>query len=273
MLIAQITDPHIKTEDRLAYKKVDTAANLAHCVEHLRRLEPHPDIVLITGDLTDFGKPEEYRLLRKLIAPLDRPTYVIPGNHDHRENLRTAFADHDYLPKHSEFLHYVIEDYPIRLIGLDTTIPGEPGGEMCARRLAWLDQQLQNDQERPTVLFMHHPPFLTGITHMDVQNCRGGEALGALIEFHPQVIRLLCGHVHRPIELHWHGITASIAPSSSHNVALDLREDGPSAFYLEPPTCQLHYWREDIGLISHLSFIGQFEGPYPFFDEYGKLID
>ena len=127
--------------------------------------------------------------------------------------------------------------------------------------------------DRPTAIFMHHPPFLTGITHMDVQNCDAGDALGALIESHPQVMRVMCGHVHRPIQLQWHGVTASIAPSPSHNVALDLREDGPPCFFIEPAACQLHQWREDTGLISHLSFIGEFAGPYPFFDEHGNLID
>ena len=95
----------------------------------------------------------------------------------------------------------------------------------------------------------------------------------ALIERHPQVIRLLCGHVHRPIHLHWHGVTASIAPSPSHSVAYDLHEDASHDFLLEPPTCEVHYWREDTGLISHLIFIGDYQGPYPFCGEDGKYID
>ena len=88
MLIAQITDSHIKAQGRLAYKKVDTAANLHRCIHHLLNLEKRPNLVLMTGDLSDFGRPEEYQLLRKLIAPLNMPVYVIPGNHDERENFR-----------------------------------------------------------------------------------------------------------------------------------------------------------------------------------------
>ena len=273
MLIAQLTDTHIKAEGKLAYRKVDTAKNLERSVDHLLQLDSRPDLVLITGDLTDFGRPDEYALLRRLLAPLTMPLYLIPGNHDLRENMRAAFADHAYLPVDGEFLHYVVDDYPVRLIGLDTVVPGENGGLMCAQRLAWLDARLCEATERPTLLFMHHPPFATGITHMDVQRCEGAEALGALVERHRQVFRILCGHVHRAVQLQWHGVTASIAPSSSHSVALDVRPDGPSQFVLEPPTCQLHYWREDTGLISHLSCIGQYEGPYPFFDEHGRLID
>ncbi len=272
MLIAQVTDPHIKAEGRLAYKKIDTAANLAACVQHLLNLLEKPDLILLTGDLTDFGRLEEYTLVRRLLAPLKMPLFVIPGNHDHRENLRSAFKDHDYLPRGGQFLHYVIDDYPLRIIGLDTTIPGKPGGELCEQRLSWLDQQLRKERNKPTLLFMHHPPIKTGIQHMDVQNCRNGEALGIMLEQHPQVFQILCGHVHRPIHTQWHGITVTIAPSSSHYVALDTRDNGPADWMLEPPAVQLHYW-QDSRLISHLSFIGEFIGPYPFFDADGNLID
>ena len=272
MLIAQVTDPHIKQQGRLAYKKIDTAAKLADCVEHLLKLVEQPDLILMTGDLTDFGRPEEYDLVRRLLAPLDIPLYVIPGNHDDRENLRSAFKDHTYLPADGEFLHYVIDDYPLRMIGLDTTIPGKPGGELCTQRLAWLDQQLRQETDKPTLLFMHHPPIKTGIVHMDVQNCSNGEALGELLEQHRQVFQILCGHVHRPIHSQWHGITVTIAPSSSHYVALDTQDNGPADWVLEPPTVQLHRWKQN-RLTSHLSFIGNFDGPHPFFDADGNLID
>lgn len=271
MLIAQVTDPHIKEEGRLAYRRVDTAANLARCVDHLMRLKQRPDLVLMTGDLTDFGRAQEYSLLRRLIAPLDMPVYVIPGNHDQRDNLRAAFGDHDYLPRTGD-LRYVIEDDGLRMIGLDTTIPGKPGGEMNAERLAWLDRRLAERPRCPTLLFMHHPPILTGIRHMDVQNCDNAAALGELLLTHRQVFRILCGHVHRPIQAQWYGVTVSIAPSASHYVALDLSEDSHRDFYLEPPTVHLHRWA-DGALVTHLSFVGEFEGPYPFFDEHGNLID
>ena len=273
MLIAQITDTHIKAAGRLAYRTVDSAQKLRDCVAQLNALNPRPDIALCTGDLVDLGRAEEYALLREILAPLAIPLYVIPGNHDDRAALRAAFSDHAYLFQDAEFLHYAIEDYPLRLIGLDTTIPGEQGGELCERRLAWLDVQLRAAPERPTALFMHHPPFLTGLANMDWQNCRNGDALGALVQRHPQVIRILCGHVHRPIHTHWNGVTASIAPSPSHSCVFDLREDSSHDFVLEPPTCEVHYWREGAGLVSHLIFIGDYGGRFPFYDADRKLID
>ena len=273
MLIAQITDPHIKALGHLAYKRVSTEKNLKRCVEHVMALSTRPDIVLMTGDLTDFGRPAEYELLRTLIAPLNMPVFVIPGNHDTREGLRKAFGDHHYLPGKGEFIHYVIDEFPLRLIGLDTTIPGRPEGIMCEQRLAWLDKQLSEKPDTPTALFMHHPPVVTGINHMDVQNCGNAEALGELIERHKQVFHVLCGHLHRPVHTQWHGVTVTIAPSASHYVALELHADAPAQFNLEPPAVQLHQWRENSALISHLSFIGVFDGPHPFYDENGKLID
>jgi 3',5'-cyclic AMP phosphodiesterase CpdA len=273
MLIAQVTDTHIKARGKLAYRKVDTAANLSACVRHLTGLQTRPDLVLMTGDLTDFGRAEEYRLLRELIAPLTMPVYVIPGNHDEREALRDAFADHAYLPRSGD-LCYVIDDYPVRMIGLDTTIPGKPGGELCAKRLRWLDEQLRARADAPTLLFMHHPPITTGIDHMDAQNCANGAALGELLQAHRQVFHVICGHVHRPIHSQWRGVTVSIGPSASHYVALDLAPDAAADFTLEPPTVQLYRWQESgRSLLAHLSFVGEFAGPYPFFDEHGTLID
>ncbi|MEE9335697.1 MAG: phosphodiesterase [Granulosicoccaceae bacterium] len=273
MLIAQITDPHIKAKGKLAYQKVDTENNLKRCVDHVAKLSLQPDVVLITGDLTDFGRPEEYALVRQLLKPLKMPVYVIPGNHDTRQGMRQAFADHTYLPNQSEYLHYVLENYSLRLIGLDTTLPGKPGGTMCTERLQWLEKQLLKEPLKPTVLFMHHPPIETGIGHMDVQNCGNSEALGDLLEKHKQVFQILCGHVHRPIHMQWRGVTVTIAPSASHYVGFDLRESAPADFTLEPPTVQLHQWRNERELVSHLSFVGTFDGPHPFFDTQGNLID
>ena len=227
--------------------------------------------MLVTGDITDFGRAEEYQQAGFLLNQLNMPYFVIPGNHDLPDAMRREFTDHDYLPTEG-FLQYVLEDYALRMIGLDTQVVGEPYGLMCETRLDWLEQQLQAETERPTLLFMHHPPFLTGIEHMDVQNCRNGEALGRLVEQHTQIKYILCGHVHRQIELAWHGTMASIGPSPVHSVALDLNPGGPSAFRLEPRSIKLLYW-DGTHLIGHLSFIGEHDGPYPFYDADGNLIE
>ena len=273
MIVVQITDTHVKRPGRLAYRRVDSASALAACVDHVNKLVPRPDVALLTGDLVDAGAADEYAVFREIVDELAMPYFLIPGNHDDRGNLRTAFGDHAYLRQDDEFLHYAIDDWPLRLIGLDSTQPGAPEGHMCERRLAWLSAQLDRHPNRPTLVFMHHPPFLTGIEHMDVQNCRDGAALAKVLAPHRDSIRLLCGHVHRAVHANWMGIACSIGPSPSHAVALDLCPDPTPAFVLEPPACHLVTWTGGFEFTTHLSVIGQFDGPYPFYHADGTLID
>jgi 3',5'-cyclic AMP phosphodiesterase CpdA len=272
MILAQVTDMHIKTPGMLAYRKVDTAAHLARAVAALNALAPQPDLVALTGDLVDFGKPEEYEHLRTLLAPLRAPYLLLPGNHDERTALRAAFPEHDYLPR-AGFLQYATDCGPLRLVALDTLIPMQGGGELCAERLAWLDQTLAAAPDRPTVVMMHHPPFLTGIAHMDEQGLAGREGFTAVIRRHLQVERIICGHLHRSIQCRVAHTVASTCPAPCHQVALDLRADGPSAFVLEPPGFQLHQWIEGTGLVTHTAVIGEYDGPHPFHDAAGRLID
>lgn len=226
--------------------------------------------MLATGDLTDFGRPEEYRYLRELLAPLTMPVYCIPGNHDDRDAFKAAFADRIWLPK-GEFVQYVVEDHLLRLIALDTVVPMESGGVLCKKRLDWLDARLAEAPDRPTLILMHHPPFLTGIEHMDKIGLADADAFGCVVARHRQIRKIVCGHLHRAIDTHWYGTAVSTCPSPAHQVALDLRPGGPSAFMMEPPGFQLHWWN-GAQLVTHTAFIGEFDGPYPFF--HGKeLID
>ena len=262
MIMAQISDFHVVPRDNLLQGRVDTNLMLARALEHLNCLTPPVDVVLATGDLADQGRESEYEVLKDVLDRLRMPVYLIPGNHDDRGRLRRAFSHHAYLPADGEFLHYVVEDYPVRLICLDSTIPGQDGGAMCERRLAWLEARLNEGRERPTVVTIHHPPFPCGLSHMDWQRLDNSEAFGALIARHPQIERILCGHVHRPVQIRWNGTIACIAPTPAHQTPLDLSGDAPSAFSLEPAACYVHAWYEGVGLITHTSYIGAYPGPY-----------
>jgi 3',5'-cyclic-AMP phosphodiesterase len=258
MLLAQITDLHIRPEGQLVYRRVDTAGHLTRAVAHLNAVSPRPDVVLITGDLVDAGKPQAYAYLRELLKPLAIPYFIIPGNHDNSQFLRQAFADHHYLRQNRAFLHYVVDDFPLRLIGLDSTVPGEDGGRLCHSRLTWLAAALAAAPSRATLLFVHHPPFDTGLRFMDGYKCEGGAELGRLLQRHPQVVGLLCGHLHRTIQRQWCGIPAVIAPSPAYAFQLELAGRGDLTALLEPPACLLHSWEADEGLVSHVSFVGAF---------------
>jgi len=143
MIVAQLSDPHIVAPGNsprtpAGFGPVDTAAFLSRAVAAINRLDPLPDVTVITGDLVDRGEPDEYDHLRRLLAPLRMPVFVIPGNHDAREPLRAAFGGDGYLSADG-FIQYAVEDYPLRLAALDTLVPGKHHGELCAERLDWLD--------------------------------------------------------------------------------------------------------------------------------------
>ncbi len=266
MIICQISDLHIEAPGVLAYRLVDTAACLRRCVAHILALRQQPDLVVVTGDLTDSGRAEAYAHLRELLSPLSMPVYLLPGNHDERGALRAAFRDHAYLRQTNGFIQYAIDAGSLRLIALDTVIPGASSGELDAARLSWLETRLAEASERPTVILMHHAPFPTGIGSMDRIGLAGRAPLEAIVRRYPRIERILCGHLHRPIQARFGGTIASTSPSPAHQVVLDLDPDAPLRFTLEPPGFQLHWWHDEVGLVSHTAFIGQFDGPYPYHD-------
>jgi 3',5'-cyclic AMP phosphodiesterase CpdA len=273
MIVAQLTDIHIKPEGRLAYRQVDSAACIRAAVAQVNAAAPAPDLILVTGDLVDAGLPEEYALLRGFLAPLRAPVFLMPGNHDARGPLRAAFPDHAYLGAGEGPICYAIEAFPLRIVALDSVVPGEAFGTIGAEQLAWLDRTLAAAPDRETLLAVHHPPFATGIGHMDAIGLRDADALAAIVSRHRQVRRIVSGHVHRAVQTLWAGTLASIAPSVAHQVALDLRADAEPMFYLEPAGFQLHRYTPETGIVSHTAAIGDWQGPFPFFDADGTLID
>jgi len=272
MILAQISDFHIKAHGRKSYRVVDTAESLRRCVAHIMNLKQPPDAIAMTGDLVDAGRPEEYAFLRTLLAPLPMPYYLIPGNHDSREALVAAFPDHEYLRQNVERIEYVIDEHELRIVALDTVVPLESGGRLDSESMQWLDRVLSAQPGRPTVLIMHHPPFKTWIGHMDRCGLTNPEILQAVVARHPQVERVLCGHLHRSIQVRFGGTIASTCPSPAHQIDLDLVADGRPQFVMEPPGYQLHVWNPRSGIVSHTAYIGEFDGPYPFYDAAG-LID
>ncbi|MBV8451515.1 MAG: phosphodiesterase [Deltaproteobacteria bacterium] len=256
MNIAQITDLHVVASDRLCYDRVPTNAQLAQAVAHINSFDPRPDAVIASGDLTEHGHAEEYDVLREILADLISPVFVIPGNHDRREVLLKAFAGEDSMPPpDAPFVNYEIGRFPLRLVGLDTTVPEHHHGLMCEARLRWLDDTLSARPDSPTLIFMHHPPFRTGVQWMDASGLHGGRMMEAVVRRHRQVVRVACGHIHRPIHVAWGGTIASTSPSTCHQVLLNLTGRNGFELTMEPRAVQLHVWDDNYGLISHLSYV------------------
>jgi 3',5'-cyclic AMP phosphodiesterase CpdA len=262
MLLAQISDLHVRPAGERYKDAVDSNRMFADAVEHLNRLDPRPDLVLITGDFVDEGLEAEYASLRTLLAGLELPYLLMPGNHDDRERLALFFSEHAYLPANGP-KHYVIDQFPVRIVALDTTVPGDHHGEVDEAGLAWLTTALEAARGVPTIVMMHHPPIACGIPYLDKYMCRRPERIEAVIRQFANVERVLCGHVHRPILQRWAGTLLCSCPSTATQIALQLRPDAQPASFREPPACLLHWWR-DGAMLTHTSYIGRFDGPYPF---------
>ena len=219
MKIAHISDTHILPKSSRLPECASRAQNLRRCISAINR--DAVDAVIHTGDTVHQGIAEEYEHLREILSELTSPLFLVPGNRDNRATLREHFSDLSYLPQTGDFLHYSIDDLPLRLVALDSVQDGERKGVFCKRRVEWLDKTLSEHPDRPTVLFMHHPPF-------DIQpHYVGGyrrqqeaENLAAVARCYPQVKRLLCGHVHCLHRQVWAGTVATTMPS----VAGDLRK-------------------------------------------------
>jgi 3',5'-cyclic AMP phosphodiesterase CpdA len=199
-----------------------------------------PDVVIATGDLVDRGKPKEYRRLRKIVSRLQIPLFVLPGNHDERAAFREAFADHRYLPPRGP-LHYAIETYPVRLIGLDTTRKKHPGAELDDDRLDWFESRLREAPDRPTLVFTHHPPFVTGIGPIDAHGFRGLDRFAQIVARNPQIVRIVSGHIHRTATVPFARTVAYAAPSTAPQLILD-QGAGVFGIRLEPAGFALHRW-------------------------------
>lgn len=268
MLIAQISDLHIKRFGKLAYRHVDTAAALEKAVAALNALNPAPDLVLATGDLVDEGSDEEYGRLRDLLAPLRAPVYVLPGNHDERAAMRRAYP---HTPEWNGFIQYTLEDWPVRIVVADTIIPGKTGGTLCRARLDWLDETLAQQPDRPTIVALHHPPLKTGIALMDPLGLDDPAPLAAVLQKHGQVERLLCGHVHRPIQARFAGTIMSVCPSPAHQMPLEFELAPQPGVIVEPPGYQLHRWADGV-LVTHTAVIGDYGPQVPIYGKNGEFL-
>ena len=264
MLIAQISDTHIVSPSEKAYGIADTAKSLSACITHINTLNPKPDIVLVTGDITNNGKYEAYIHAKNMFDQLEAPYYVIPGNHDNRDDVWSVFSTKNCLAKHKGFINYVIEDHEIRFIALDSTILGKPGAEICSTRASWLDEQLNIKPDQPTIIFMHHPPVKCSILETDEDGFIGADLFGDVVEKHSNIKAILCGHIHLQAHINWRNTVVSIAPSTEMRLMLDLTMQKESQFHLDSPAFQIHYWTNDKNLISYPIFIRNRKKSYLF---------
>jgi Icc protein len=239
--LVQITDTHVVERGTLLYGQADTARHLAETVSEINAMRPLPDGVLITGDLVEHPGPTTYSHFRDLIEPLRMPVFLMPGNHDDPEIMRTYFRDTPMFPAEPPHFQYVIEDFPFRIVMLNSHFDNSELPHFGPRRLQWLEAVL-DASDRPTLIAIHHPPMKTGIGFIDMVGPGWYRGLGEVLARHPQVIKIICGHGHLDLQGRLGAVPVQMVGSIAHQLIACRGEDiAPSFDNVRVPP-MLHQW-------------------------------
>ncbi|TPW28807.1 serine/threonine protein phosphatase [Martelella alba] len=251
MLIAHISDLHISaTYDPNGLVRPDAVERARRLVADLAAFRPKIDLVVLTGDNSNDGLAADYDLLKQVLAPLEMPVLPIPGNHDARGPMRSAFPDLPYADE--TFLHYEWREGPVRIIALDSHVPGEVGGRLCAQRLAWLESRLSLPFEGETLVALHHPPCPTRMGVLDAATLmEGADTLAALMALNDRPVTLLCGHLHRPITCLWKGVNVRAAGSPAFMFDLSVDALNTPDVVDSPYSYAIHFIDGNGGHIIH----------------------
>lgn len=223
MIIAQITDLHLGFDGR--DKPCQNTKRLRAVITGMKELRKQPDILLMTGDLVESGEAWAYKKLRDELEDVPWPYYLGMGNHDNRQTFIDVFPDQKL---EDGFLQYTIEDFPIRIIMLDTLETGRHGGGFCEVRKTWLKDRLAEQPDRPTLIALHHPPIDTGIAWMTADVSREWVSnLSDVVSGAGNVVHMISGHIHRPIYAKFAGTSLSVSPAVAPHVKLELDEIDP----------------------------------------------
>jgi Icc protein len=254
MIIAQISDTHIvpKGQNWKSLPETKVAERLHLIVHNLNQLNPKPDIVLHTGDAIDYGGIEAYEHLQEILSPLTMPFYIIPGNHDDREDMRTAFQHKGYMPSNG-FIQYVIDDHDVRLIALDTIVPMETRGLICEDRMAWLKSILKQNTQKPTLILMHHPLLKSGQVLLDKVKCYAPDDFESLISSFPNIIGIIAGHYHKTCATIFGNTLCFAGPSVAPVHYFEKASDEETkVIELVRPAFVLHKWFGGFNLVAEV---------------------
>ncbi|BCJ39338.1 3',5'-cyclic adenosine monophosphate phosphodiesterase CpdA [Actinocatenispora thailandica] len=261
MLIAHLSDPHITTGPLAA----DPATGLYRALGRVLTLEPWPDCVVITGDLTDRGQPAEYAALREVIGRFRLPVHLVAGNHDLTANLVAEFGGGKVgagarVGGGPERASYSVDYDEATIVVLDSQVDGTAAGTLGADQLSFLDSELARRPELPALVCLHHPPIDVGIPFMDGIRLTDGPDLAEVIGRHRNVVRVLAGHLHRTVSANFAGSTLSVAPSTYRQIDLCTRAEAPFGYVHEPTGFLLHDLTGDT-CVTHLVQVSHAAAP------------
>lgn len=253
--IVQITDTHLVDEGQVLYGSVDTAANLQHALDTLETNAEGLSAILLTGDLANDGTPDAYRRLREIVdaaaVRLGVPAYYGMGNHDHRDAFRAGLLDGAAAPAGTMAggtesdgqtgdlapVDYVIDLDGLRIVMVDSTVPGFHYGEVTAEQLAWLKSTLAETAPAGTLLTIHHPPFHSGAAGPEADLMSSAmfndfSGLGDALRG-SDVLTVLAGHYHEPLGGQLAGVPvwAGASTAMAHEIGLDMFRIVPSSGY------------------------------------------
>lgn len=245
MIIAHISDTHIALDGDDAGRRID---DFERTIADINALDPAPDVVVHSGDIVHNGRQDEYARAAAILAKARAPVYVLAGNKDDRANLRAAFSARGYLKPDAPFIDYAVEDYPVRLIAVDTLCPGSNKGGFCAEREKRLDHMIGAEAGKPIAVFAHHPPFEVNVgPHpMNFETPEAMARLAHALQRSGRVAAVFSGHVHRAAEGHVGNIPASVVPC----IATSLRKGVYPAHMKDRPVYHLHRFDPAWGFIT-----------------------
>lgn len=268
---AHITDLHLRPPGVMTLGTVDTDNFAAEAINALVTQHHDIDAVIVSGDVADLGEEDAYARAAMLLSRFTVPVFVMPGNHDRYEPMRDAFATFPGVADApvAGKMCYVREVSGVCVVVLDTLADGVAGlergaGQLGGAQLAWLDATLAA-ADGPVLIAMHHPAFVTGIGFMDRIGLTDGKAFAAVLARHTNVVRIVCGHVHRVILQSVAGVPAFAIPGVAHQVELALSADAEPRLVMEPPAYGIHLV-EDGEVVSHVAYVQPFGAPARFAD-------
>ncbi|MDZ8161699.1 phosphodiesterase [Microbacterium aquimaris] len=216
--ILHLSDTHLLADNAPLVGTYDTAANLDATLRRVERLGTQPDALVFTGDLTDLGEPEAYRALRDAVEPvaeaLDAPIIWVAGNHDERGPMRKHLLDREPTEEPVVSVHDI---GGLRIVALDSSVPGWHHGELDAAQLAWLAEVLAEPAPLGTLLAMHHPPLPCHLPVFDILELRDQPALGEVIA-DTDVRGILAGHLHYSTSGTFAGVPVSVAAATCYTM-------------------------------------------------------
>src|SRR5215217_6945121 len=236
--LLHLSDPHLLGGPDPLYGVVDSEERLIQLFEEVKASGAKPEAVIFTGDLADKGHPEAYAKLRAIVEPacqeLRAEVIWAMGNHDNRANLRKGLLDqpgNDDPLDHSYFIN------GLRVITLDTSVPGFHHGELDDSQLDWLAQELETPAPDGTILALHHPPVPSVLDLSVLVELRDQASLAAVVR-NSDVRTIIAGHLHYSSTAMFAGVPVSVASASCYTQDLNVPvggtrgRDGARAFNL-----------------------------------------